>query len=226
MNYTYASKVRYAKKHDLLRRCRLNTEVLSVERDGLRWKVFMRSVNSRNTPPESLICDKLIMAVGITSKPRSPNWDLSRFDGFHFHAKEMGKRQKELVADDVKNVTIIGGHKSALEAVGTCAQAGKNVEWLVRPDGGGPTWLMPAKDPKGNSLAKMSTVRMMAALNPTVYRKPHWLEHFLHSGSWWLGTWLFTSFWTYLTSTIKGDRYKKSSNMKKLEPHPKKYDIV
>ncbi|KUJ24500.1 FAD/NAD(P)-binding domain-containing protein [Mollisia scopiformis] len=213
--------VKYAEKHNLTKLCRLSTEVLKIERDGRGWKVLVRPVDQPNASPESLFCEKLIMATGITSVPRTPHWDMTKFDGFHFHAKQMGKRHKELVSEDVKNVTIIGGHKSALEAVGTCAQAGKSVEWLVKADGGGPTWLMPAKNPNGSSLAKMSTVRMMAALSPSVYRKPNWLDRFLHSQRWWLGNWLLTSFWTFMTKTIKGDRYNKSPNMKKLEPHPK-----
>ncbi len=201
----------------------MNTEVATIERDAPGWKVFIRPVDNSTAAPEALTCEKLVIASGITSKPKTPDWDLSRFDGFSFHAKEMGKRHKELVADYVKNVTIIGGHKSALEAVGTCAQAGKEVEWLVKPEGGGPTWLMPARNPDGSSMAKMSTIRMIAAMGPSVYRKPNWLDGFLHSQRWWLGTWLFTSFWTFLTKKIKGEKYSKSANMKRLEPHPDRY---
>ncbi|CZR55386.1 related to dimethylaniline monooxygenase [Phialocephala subalpina] len=212
--------VKYAKKHDLLRLCRLSTEVLTVERDGRGWKVFIQPVSNPQATPEALTCEKLIMAVGITSKPKLPDLDLNNFDGFYMHAKEVGKRHQELVADNVRNVTIIGGHKSALEAVGTCAQAGKNVEWLVKAEGSGPTWLMPTKNPQGEPMAKMASKRFMAAMGPSVYRKSNWLDQFLHSQRWWLGTWFITWFWEFATKMMKGDRYSKSANMKRLEPHP------
>ena len=118
---------------------------LGIERDGTEWKVLARqTINGwtadKKAPLQTLTCDKLIMATGITSRPFKPAFDLSSFDGFEFHAVELGQRQAELTANSVNHVTVIGGHKSALEVVGTCAQAGKKVEWLMRADGGGPTW--------------------------------------------------------------------------------------
>jgi dimethylaniline monooxygenase (N-oxide forming) len=97
---------------------------------------------------ESLTFDKLIMATGITSKPKLPKLDLRKFDGFSFHSVDMNSRYQELLADEVKNVTIVGGHKSGLEAVGTRSQAGKNVKWSMRSEGAGFPWMMPARSPK------------------------------------------------------------------------------
>lgn len=135
----------------------------------------------------------------------------------------MGRRHKELTADSVNHVTVVGGHKSALEVVGTCAQAGKKVEWLMRADGGGPTWMMPSKNPDGSSLAKMSTIRAIGFTSTSVYRSDRWLNRFLHSRRWWLGTWLITWVWGYMTKMMQGDKYTKSDNGRRLKPQPDRY---
>ena len=195
---------------------------MAVERTADGWKVLVRPTRDETASLESLTCDKLIIATGITSKPKLPDYDVSKFEGAYFHAVEMGRRHEEIVSDSVKNVTIVGGHKSALEAVGTASQAGKKVEWLVREEGGGPTWMMPAKNPDGSSLAKLSTKRFMALASTSVYHSNRWLDRFLHSGCWWLGTWCATWFWGFLTKTVQGDKYNKSENGRKLKPHPER----
>lgn len=114
--------------------------MVTIERSGSVWKVFTQSKNAAKDEMDVITCEKLIMATGICSKPNIPEYDISTFDGFRFHAKDMASRYKELTAENVDHVTIVGGHKSALEAVGTASQAGKEVEWLIREEGLGPTW--------------------------------------------------------------------------------------
>ena len=138
---------------------------MRVERNGPGWKVITRRAGSSTSAIEEITCTKLIVATGITSKPKPVPWDLSRFEGTSFHAIEVGQRQHELLNDKVQHVTVVGGHKSALEAVGACAQAGKKVEWLIRQEGGGPTWMMPARNPDGSSLAKLSTLVSGASIS-------------------------------------------------------------
>ena len=130
----------------------------------------------------------------------------------------MGRRHAELTADSVNHLTVVGGHKSAVEVVGICAQAGKKVEWLMRADGGGPTWLFPSKNPDGSSLAKMATIRAVAVIGLSVYHSNRWLSRFLHSGRWWLGTWLTSWIYSYMTNMMMGDKYSKSENGCRLKP--------
>lgn len=78
----------------------------------------MRNSGDVTAPLESITCDKLIIAGGISSTPKKIDQDMSKFDGFYFHSVELGQRHKELVADGVNHVTVIGGHKTALETVG------------------------------------------------------------------------------------------------------------
>ncbi|KAH6662540.1 hypothetical protein B0J14DRAFT_570903 [Halenospora varia] len=131
-------------------------------------------------------------------------YHLSNFDGISFHPVKMGRRHEELVADSVKHVTIIGGHKSALEAVRMCSQAGKKVEW----------------DSKGNPMAKMAVKRAMGVFSTSVYHSNRWIDRFFRSGWWWLGTWLLMWVWGVITKQMQGDKYTKSENGRKLRPNP------
>lgn len=202
---------------------------MRVERNGPGWKVITRRAGSSTSAIEEITCTKLIVATGITSKPKPVPWDLSRFEGTSFHAIEVGQRQHELLNDKVQHVTVVGGHKSALEAVGACAQAGKKVEWLIRQEGGGPTWMMPARNPDGSSLAKLSTKRFMGFLSSSIYNSERWLNRFFHSGRWWFGTWFLNWFWGFMTAQVKKDaitkknRYHASENGRKLEPSPSRH---
>lgn len=193
--------------------------MVKIEKDDKHWAIAVRQTGRTQGETSILTCDKLILATGLNSKPQMPDLDMSKFDGPSFHALEMAKRHGELVADDVNHVTIIGGHKSALEAVGTAAQAGKKVEWLIR-EGGGPTWMLPARRPDGSSNVKIATKRATKIMQTSVYHTDGWLDRFLHSGRWWLGSWLVAWFWGFMTKQIQQDTYSKSENGRKLKPEP------
>ena len=189
-----------------------------IKRNVLGWKIFVRPTYDDEAPLEELTCDKLVLATGTTSIPMPHSLDLSAFHGNSIHSVEMGRRHEELTANSVKHVTVVGAHKSALEVVGICAQAGKKVEWLMRADGGGPTWLWPSKGSNGSSWARMTTFRAIDFTSPGPYHYDRWLNRLLHSGRWWLGKWLAALFWRYLTNKARGDKYSKSESGQKLKP--------
>ena len=117
-------------------------------------------------------------------------------------------------------MTVVGGHKSALEAVGPCAQSGKRVEWLINEDGSGPAWMLPSRNPDGSHFAKMASKRGPAFLAPSVYHSSRWLDRFLHSGRWRVGTWLLNVIWKKFTEQVQRDIFTKSENGRKLKPDP------
>ena len=122
----------YAEKHDIIRRCVFNTEVVSVERDGEGWKVFTKGIGANvSAGQKTFVCDVLMIAVGHFSVPIIPAIDRSLFNGVTFHTKELARRQNELVSDDIQTVVVIGGNKSAFEAVCISYKAGKKVHWYV-----------------------------------------------------------------------------------------------
>ena len=100
----------YVKKHDLERRCRLKTEVTGIERHGTGWQVSCRPTGDEKTTSGSIICDKLIVATGISSKPSLPPYDMSNYEGTWFHSIELGRRLPELLTSDIQHVTVIGEH--------------------------------------------------------------------------------------------------------------------
>ena len=193
---------------------------MSVNRAGAGWSVDVRPTGDLDAAVETLSCNKLIVATGLNSRPKIPEYDLSKYDGISFHALEIGRRYPELLTDEVKNVTVIGGHKSSLEAVGTCAQSGKKVEWLINKNGSGPSWMLPSRNSDGSSFAEMVCKRFTAILSPSVYHSSRRIDRFLHSGQWWLGTWLLRLIWRIFTKTVQRDMYTKSENGLKLKPDP------
>lgn len=74
-----------------------------------------------------------------------------------------------------------------------------------------------SKDPKANSLAKMTTVRTVSMVGSSVYRSDRWLDQFFHSGRWWLGNWVMRWFWGYMTKIVQGGKYWKSENGEEVE---------
>jgi dimethylaniline monooxygenase (N-oxide forming) len=114
---------KYARKHGILERCKLETEVVRVVRSGSGWTVAVRPTGSDSLSIEQLRCDKLIVATGQTSKPIMPNIDKSAFKGKIFHSKDFGQSHTFLTSDAVQNVTVVGGNKLSVEVARLCALA-------------------------------------------------------------------------------------------------------
>jgi hypothetical protein len=103
--------------------------------NGLLW---LSRQDSHLSDMDTLHCEQLVVAAGMTSKPVMPKIDTSAFVGQVFHSKEFGQRHKWLVSDAVKNMTLVGGNKSSFKVARLCSLAGKRVTWLIGPDGQGP----------------------------------------------------------------------------------------
>lgn len=99
---------KYARKHGILERCRLETGVVGIKRSGSGWNVVVPPTRSVSLSTEELLFDKLIIATGLTSKPALPKIDASAFKGRIFHSKDFGQSHTFLTSDAVQNVTIVG----------------------------------------------------------------------------------------------------------------------
>ena len=136
----------YARKWDLLKRINLRTTVTIVERlendQGSCWRLTMQSPTSSES---TVISKKLIVSAGITNNPHQPNIaGIVQFDAPIIHSAALGREQKRLISDpDVKTVAVLGGGKSAYDAVYLAASAGRQVLWLMRRSGRGPAWVFP-----------------------------------------------------------------------------------
>ena len=146
----------YAKKHGLLDRMSLNTRVSTIERlrdeDGAAWRVSCLSRKYKKGTPgaydmeTSVKARKLILATGVTNEPNQPSIPgETEFGGPVVHSACLGREANRLLQDSsIKRVVVLGGGKSAYDAVYLFASHGKEVEWIIRRSGRGANWVLPA----------------------------------------------------------------------------------
>lgn len=103
------------------------------------------------------------------------------FKGQIYHHKHLG--QTDLINDpNVKDVTVIGGGKSAADVVYAFAKANKNVSWVIRTTGTGGPLLTPAEGvgPYLNA-PEIGMTRIAGILSPSPFSPYTWTQCFLHS---------------------------------------------
>jgi dimethylaniline monooxygenase (N-oxide forming) len=142
---------------------------------------YVNPAGSHFSDVETLHCEKLIVAAGMTSKPAMPKIDISVFVGLIFHIKEFGQRRKWLISDAVKNVTVVGGNKSSFEVARPCSLAGKRVAWLIRPDGQGPGIMLDARK-VDKHISELGYARWTSILKPGIYMPKGGWYRFFRSG--------------------------------------------
>jgi cation diffusion facilitator CzcD-associated flavoprotein CzcO len=146
----------YAKKHGLLDRTSLNTRVSTIERlqddDGVVWRLSCQSRRNHKGTAEQYSTDKivktrkLILATGVTNEPNQPRISgETEFGAPIVHSARLGREATRLLEDSsIKRVAVLGGGKSAYDAVYLFASAGKEVDWIIRRSGRGTNWVLPA----------------------------------------------------------------------------------
>jgi len=133
----------YAQKHDLINRIQFGTKVKEASQlpESAGWRLVV------STPDESVIDTlKLIVATGVTNEPHRPFITGSEhFEAPIFHSCEMGRCHTQITQDaSAHTVAVLGGGKSAYDAVYLAATHGRSVEWIMRKSGKGPAWVFPA----------------------------------------------------------------------------------
>lgn len=154
----------YARQWNLESIIHLNnkvTEVTRLDRDqnGARWGITLVCNNIKRTET----CRKLIIATGITNAPNRADIRGSKdFDAPILHSSEMGSYAKQLIDDPkVETVAVLGGGKSACDAVYLAASNGKRVEWIIRKSGKGPVWIFPLETKMGPFTALRTVGRLL-----------------------------------------------------------------
>lgn len=126
----FAYMEKYTEKFQLLDCVRLNSKAYKIEKDenSSGWNVWITVNGSSGEDP--LYCDKLILAIGLTSQPNVLSLLRDEFKPPTFHFQELGVRHTLLVSSAVSrvHVAVYGGGKSALDVVGTCVGLGKHVD--------------------------------------------------------------------------------------------------
>jgi 4-hydroxyacetophenone monooxygenase len=127
-----------AKKHDLNRHIRFETQVAEARFDeaSSRWKVKVRDANGKE---DTIVADAVISAVGQLNQPRLPDIKgVGSFKGPAFHSAQW---RHDVELKD-KRVACIGTGASAFQFVPEIAKSVKALKVFQRT----PPWLAPTPD--------------------------------------------------------------------------------
>ncbi|KAF9009108.1 FAD/NAD(P)-binding domain-containing protein [Hymenopellis radicata] len=194
--YEYLSQ--YADHFNLRARMCLGVRVVKCTKKEEHWLVNLDS-------NEEIVCDKLIVATGLASDAYMPDIPRSEFIG----------------PGGMRNVTVYGGCKSAIDAIIMCLNAGKEVDWVIRQvgEGNGPGLIVNLKKRWGIHPARAAG-RWKSVCLPNIWNTEGWWWRFLQSGNNRFGMWLTRRIWKKISATTrKLEPYKTGSdNVMKLLP--------
>jgi hypothetical protein len=212
---------RFAKEFDLTSRMRLRTKVESAEmQESGAWLLQVRKLGVGSHQISTLLARRLVVATGLTSEPHIPEYKgRESFTGKFLHSRQLRDR-----ADDIrqsKDVVVVGANKSAWDTCYTAAMAGARVSMVIRPGGGGPSWVWPVMLPFGLSLQKMATTRFFTLFDPCLWGEDNggfsWARRLLHRT--WLGRQLVKCFWRMLAiPVLSANGYSTHPELAKLKP--------
>ncbi|KAK6531151.1 hypothetical protein TWF281_007976 [Arthrobotrys megalospora] len=159
-------------KVGVMKYVRLNTTVQQVTRqtgEEYLWKCQIHDGTS-------LLSRKLLVTTGISSVPRYPDLDVSKFSGLLTHHRYFRERYEELVAENIQEVVVYGASKSSMDALIQFAEAGKKIKWIIRKEGRGPPWLLDL----GGRRSHTFTMRILGVLFPSAHQDDGFtgLHHF------------------------------------------------
>ena len=122
---------------------RLETKVQSATlREDARLSIRLESIKESQRRITTLVAAKLVLATGITSELYIPIFPRQEeFTTPILHSKQLKSQADDLASR--KNVVVLGGNKSAWDACYSAAKSGSQVHMVIRPSGGGPSYLWP-----------------------------------------------------------------------------------
>lgn len=209
----------YADHFHLSHRIRFNAPVVDVsQRPDGGWDVTLDS-------GETISTKKLVVATGISAQPHLPSLDgLNDFHAPFIHSNDLGRSAVTLTEDaDVRTVAVLGGSKSAYDAVHLAASTGHDVEWIIRKSGRGPCWVVPPYTYFGPFRAlreKLVTRRFLTFISPWSlpdYSGFGWLRRLLHFTA--FGQAVSQKIWGKMhASTVRDSRFRSKEEYTVLEP--------
>ncbi|KAK3311932.1 cofactor FMO1 FAD enzyme [Apodospora peruviana] len=213
----------YADHFHLTDRIRFKTRVVDVRRTQDGWAVETENLDTNSR--SFLVCRKLVIATGVLSVPSKP--DIQGADDFgvpFIHSADLGPQADAVMKNpDIKTVAVLGGCKSAYDAVYLAATTGHKVEWIIRKSGRGPTWVFPTHTMLGPFRAwreRLITRRFFSFMSPCVFPDFSgfgWLRAFLHFNR--VGSFVREKFWGAIyVDTLRDCEYRTNETHKVLEP--------
>lgn len=218
----------FAAEFGLTSKLRFQTKVVAAElQDNGDWVLNVSTVSSSDDissstcTPSVLRTRKLVVATGLTSEPYMPEFPgRPSFNGHLLHSINLKERAKDIEAS--REVVVVGANKSAWDTCFSAATAGAHVTMVIRPSGGGPSWVWPVTfTPLNLSIQRLATTRLCSLFDPCIWAQDNsgfsWARRFLHKT--WLGHKLVALFWQWLSSIIwKANGYDSHPELAKLKP--------
>lgn len=206
---------------DHLIRFRQKVESAQLREDG-SWDLTVSLLDEKGVggTKVKLTTRKLVVATGLTSEPYIPPFQgRESFTRPILHSRDFRAREKDVEA--AKQVVILGGNKSAWDACYWAATNGAHVDLVMRPSGGGPSWVWPIFfSPLKLSIQRLSTTRFTSWFDPCVWTENDsylWIRRLLHRT--WIGQRLVSLFWTVIANfVLEANNYDSHTELQKLRP--------
>ncbi|TQN66873.1 FAD-dependent monooxygenase DEP4 [Colletotrichum shisoi] len=218
----------YAKHFGVWDKIRLNTRVVRVTRpeDGGEWRV---DVEEKDGAARTITCARLIVATGVLTVPHVPDFAGSEtFAAPVIHSSDLGPRADLFASPDITTVAVLGGSKSAYDAVHLAASTGHKVRWVIRRSGRGPVWVAPGFTQLGPFKVwreRLVTRRICAFMSPWLFSDFSGLEcvrQFLHESA--VGRVVSRAFWGLIRhDTINDCGYQTDERTKVLQPEQSQF---
>ncbi|KAL4875429.1 hypothetical protein BJY04DRAFT_202185 [Aspergillus karnatakaensis] len=214
----------FAEHFALTEYIRLNSRVTAIKHnDDTTWTVTY--TNTTTEEAVTMHTRKLILATGITSQPYLPT--IPGQDAFNkplFHTVNMPTYHQSTICQPNHRIAVLGGTKSAWDAVYAAATAGAEVHWIIRDNGHGTCWMSPPYvTPLHKWLEKLVTTRFLTWFSPCIWSDPaaesfgSRIRAFLHQT--WLGRKVTDTFWSILANdVITLNKFNSHPETKKLKP--------
>ncbi|EME78206.1 uncharacterized protein MYCFIDRAFT_217008 [Pseudocercospora fijiensis CIRAD86] len=223
----------YAEKFGLVRCLRLETRVTAVEKGQGGWRVSVESSSTAGGKYE-VFTEKLIIAVGLTSKPlKMTVRGQDSYGAPHLHAGSLAREVPELVEEGkVERVTVYGGSKFAWDSVYAFASRGKEVDWVIAKSGHGSTWILNVTMvlPIFGTIwaERLVTTRFIDWFSPSVFGGldgSGWWRWILHSTR--VGRKIVAGFWkTVQKDMLEQSGFNAHPSLEKVKPDCELFDIA
>lgn len=187
----------FAEHYSIGPRVRFRTKVKAANlQENETWLVDYSTEHFAGAQGGRIVARKIAVATGLTSEPSIPVFPgQETFKGNIFHSRALRDQANNLATS--QNVVVVGGNKSAWDVCYTAARSGAQVHMLIRPSGGGPSWVWRPHRMGRFSISRLSSTRFFSWFDPSPFGKPYrgprdFMRHV------WLGRLLCWLFWRLL----------------------------